>query len=140
MQQVSGSWLAQELKTNGMTAEDLENATGITEGPVMDILAHDTAPKDVWDAVLGWLNDLPALNYPDPSILDQIRACIQNAGPDGECLVYYGVNAKDLIFTGLQDLATMESYGANTETEGLAQLQLTLAEALQLFTKQNCTL
>lgn len=133
-------WLPQVLTANGMNEQDLEKALQLEPGSIRELMDKDEATGTVWDAVLTWFNDLLSLSYPAANILDDIRDYIQAAGPDAGCEVYYGVNAGNLIFTGLRVTDTGAYYGSDTDSPLLAAMHLTLKEAQTLFFKQNCTL
>lgn len=133
-------WLTGVLAANGMDEADLEQALGLSAGTVQELAQDEEARKDVWNEVLTWFNDLPTLSYPAADILQDLDACIQSSGAQSGCTVYYGVNASDLIFTGVRDSASDAYYGSNTDSPLLKTLKLTLGEARELFFKQNCTL
>ena len=134
------AWLTGVLSANGMDEQDLEKALGLKPGTVRILAADDEAQPAVWNEVLTWFNDLPTLDYPAADILARIDSCIQAAGPESRCTVYYGVNASDLIFTGVRDTASDAYYGSDSESPLLRTLDLSLGEARELFFKQNCTL
>lgn len=133
-------WLPQVLAANGMAEQDLEATLKLQPGTVRELMMENRAQGPVWNAVLSWFNSLPALSYPAADILPRIDSCIREAGEDARCLVYYGVSASDLIFTGLRVEDTDAYYGSDTESPALSVLHLTLQEARTLFFKQNCTL
>lgn len=122
-----------------MTAHDLEEQTGLSHQTVQELLDDQTGTLQAWNDILTWFNDLPAICYPAESILQEIREDMDRCGSDAPCEVYYGVNAKDLIFCGLRNLADMQYHGAQVDTSRLAVLHIPLQEALTLFSKQNCT-
>lgn len=120
-------WVSQVLTANGLRLED-----------VLATLHLHPAPwtQAQWDLLLGYLNDLPALDYPAASIMDELEAL------DGQdmVLVSYGVSSGQLIFTGFEDMTTGEYHGSPANAKTTAHFPLTVLQARDLFFKQNCTL
>lgn len=128
---MNGTWLEQILQANGQTIQDLQEQTGLDTSTINELLNDQTGTRPEWNEILTWYNNLPTIWYPDKTILDQIRQDITNDGEEAPAIVYYGVNAKDLIFAGYQNLADMQYHGAQVHTDQLAKLHITLGETLE---------
>lgn len=139
MKQSRNEWLNQVLAQNGFSLEDLAGQTGLPLEEIQKAASDDEAQSEVWNIVLDTLNDYPSVRTPAASILDDLKNDIAKYGEDAACLVFYGVNQNLLGFCEYQCLDDLQMHGANVAVEYLSTLKLTLAEALELFTKQNYT-
>lgn len=137
MAQTRQEWLNKILAANGFSLDDLSNQTGISKHKIEKIASSENADKDEWNAILTTINTYPALDYPSGTILEQIKSDIDNLGIEARCIVYYGVNAGNLIFCDYKAEGDLEEHGANVPLEFLSQLNLSLQEAYELFRKQN---
>lgn len=134
-----GEWLAQILSQNGFSLENLAGQTGLDLSLIQKACSEEEADSEVWNIILDTVNDYPAIRTPDSDILGLLDQDIQKYGSDAECIVYYGVNQNLLGFCEYRCLDDLNMHGANVDTEFLSSLQLTLAEAKELFEKQNYT-
>lgn len=137
---MKGKWLVQKLNQNGFSLQDLSSQTGLSLAMLQSVAADELADPMVWDVIMDTLNQYPAVMTPASSVLEDLNQDIQKWGQDGKCIVYYGVNQNLLGFCEYKNLADGEIHGANVDTQFLASMELTLKEALELFTKQNYTL
>lgn len=138
--QKNAKWLEGVLNANGFTAADLQKQTGLAAKDIQAVMQDEPASEMVWNTILSTVNAYPALDYPSADILRDLAADIESEGPQGECIVYYGVSAGDLIFTSYMLLSDMQLKGAQASPKWQAQLPMHLEQAQVLFTKQNCTL
>ncbi len=137
MKQNRNEWLRQILNQNGFSLTDLARQTGLSEETIATAAKDETEDSEVWNIILDTVNDYPAIRTPAASILEDLQNDISQYGEDAGCLVYYGVNQNLLGFCEYMCLDDQKMHGANVDTEFLSILQLTLKEALELFTKQN---
>lgn len=124
-------WLANVLNANGLSLDDVLSTLNIHPG---------NWTKEQWNEIMSYLNDLPSLDYPSESIVDDIDELIAEQGTQAMVIVSYGVNAGQLIFTGFEDATNQRYYGSPASPKTTAHFPLTLAQARTLFFKQNCTL
>ena len=105
-----------------------------------DIIRTSQADPEDWDLILNTLNQYPAVRTPSADILKDLEADLEQCGKKAPCVIYYGVNQNLLGFVGYQNLSDLQYHGAQTSTEFLSTLQITLQEAYELFKKQNYSL
>lgn len=136
---MNGKWLEQKLAQNGFTPQDLADQTQLSLQTIQEVIADQDADNEVWDLILSTLNQYPRVIIPDAQVLNDLKNDIETYGQDAQCLVFYGVNQNQLAFCEYQCLEDQKMHGANVPTEYLSSLPMSLADALQLFTKQNFT-
>lgn len=137
MKEINGKWLLQKLAQNGFGPQDLADQTGIQLQSIEQIINTNTGSEEEWDVILDTLNDYPRIIIPSAQVLDDLQEDIEKFGEDALCVVYYGVNQNLLGFCEYQCLADLYAHGSNVPTDYLSRIQMTLAEARDLFTKQN---
>lgn len=140
MNHYNGQWLKKVLAANGYTPEELINQTGLSEREVENVLNDKPAKKDTWNVILTQINNYPTIDYPSDEILQDLKRDIEQETAQARCYVYYGVNSSDLIFCDYTLIGSNQEEGANVNLQMLSSLNLSLQEALELFTKQSLTL
>lgn len=133
-------WLVLVLNQNGFSMADLAGQTGLQLSVIEEAAKSDTAKSEVWNIILDTVNDYPSIRTPGADILDDLNNDIQKYGENALCIVYYGVNQNLLGFCEYQCMDDLQMHGAQVDVEYLSALRMSLAEALELFTKQNYTL
>lgn len=137
--EAKGKWLAQKLLQNGFTAQDLAAQTDLPLSTIQSILDTNEAQDEVWDIILGTLNQYPTLYYPASDIIQEIQSQIAATSPTNDCTVYYGVNQGELVFA-LCRFDDGSLHGANVDPTYLHTLQLPLQAAQELFFCQQASL
>lgn len=137
---MDGKWLQDKLNQNGFTDEDLAEQTGLSLDQIQQVINDQSASQEVWDVILGVLNQYPAVRYPNADILKDIEADIAAYGDQAQVQVYYGVTDNSLVFSEYLCVENGMMHGANVPTEYLSMLTITLEQARTLFTRQNCTI
>ncbi len=137
--EAKGKWLAQKLLQNGFTAQDLAAQTDLPLSTIQSILNTNEAQDEVWDIILGILNQYPTLYYPASDIIQEIQSQIAATSPSNDCIVYYGVNQGELVFA-LCRFDDGSLHGANVDPTYLHTLQLPLQAAEELFFCQQASL
>ncbi len=137
--EAKGKWLAQKLLQNGFTAQDLAAQTDLPLSTIQSILNTNEAQDEVWDIILGTLNQYPTLYYPASDIIQEIQSQIAATSPSNDCIVYYGVNQGELVFA-LCRFDDGSLHGANVDPTYLHTLQLPLQAAEELFFCQQASL
>lgn len=134
---MDGKWLSQKLAQNGFTPADLAKQTGLDLQTIEQVINNQSADEQTWNLILDTLNLYPRVTVPSEQVLLDLKNDIDTYGSDAACIVFYSVNQNQLAFCEYRPLENMTMHGGNVPTQFLSQMQITLGEALDLFTKQN---